>query len=228
MDMTNNHKNTIKIKKHIMKNQFFNNKIVGFGIRRSDFWGLSILLPAVILLFASCRSTKKIEQPVLSQELMSFSANYSGKIDDGSEMNTFNGQLRFEKGKELWLSVTKFGFEAIRFKMTNDSIYLLNKLDKTVLIRPTNYSKELFGIAVKLDDLQNIFVGKHHLSDKESNFLTVSYNKFCDVSGFHLPEEIKIMLKSFFNSELNIKYSKISVNQVLDFPFSIPDSFVKK
>jgi hypothetical protein len=180
-----------------------------------------------VLLLVACHSTKKIEKPILSQELLTFSANYSGKLNDGSELNTFNGQLRFEKGKELWLSVTKFGFEAIRFRMTGDSIYLLNKLDKTVLIRPVNFSKELLGISVKLEELQNIFVGKMMFSDKESNFFTVSYDKFSDVGGFHLPEEIKMVLKSFFSGELNIKYSKISVNQVLDFPFSIPDSFVK-
>jgi len=100
--------------------------------------------------------------------------SFSGKIDldyeesDGKKLNV-NAQVRIKRDSVIWLSLTAiFGIEGVRACITPDSVKLMNKQDKTYLVRPISYLQELTSLPLDLRSLQDLLVGNPVFMD--SNF----------------------------------------------------------
>jgi len=100
--------------------------------------------------------------------------SFSGKIDldyeesDGKKLNV-NAQVRIKCDSVIWLSLTAiFGIEGVRACITPDSVKLMNKQDKTYLVRPISYLQELTSLPLDLRSLQDLLVGNPVFLD--SNF----------------------------------------------------------
>ena len=100
--------------------------------------------------------------------------SFSGKIDldyeesDGKKLNV-NAQVRIKRDSVIWLSLTAiFGIEGVRACITPDSVKLMNKQDKTYLVRPISYLQELTSLPLDLRSLQDLLVGNPVFLD--SNF----------------------------------------------------------
>lgn len=84
------------------------------------------------------------------------------KMDyDGSEGNgqaTVN--VRMQKDSIIWLSLTgAFGVEGFRVIITQDSVKLMNKLDKIVQFKSIGYLQELTHVPVDFYHMQDIIIG---------------------------------------------------------------------
>lgn len=145
----------------------------------------------VIILLASCRSTKKIQtaierkdtvvtevfankidsQQLIKNALVKLGENriefqtFSAKVDvdyrGGDDKHyDVNANLRMYKDSLIWASVNAvFGIEAMRMLITKDSIFLLNKLNKTYLVRSIDYLQEVTSLPLTLSTLQNLLLG---------------------------------------------------------------------
>jgi hypothetical protein len=86
-----------------------------------------------------------------------------------------NANLRMYRDSLIWVSVNAvFGIEAMRMLITNDSVYLLDKLNKTYLIRSINYLQEVTGLPLTLSIVQDLLVGNPVFID--SNIVSYSNN----------------------------------------------------
>jgi len=71
-----------------------------------------------------------------------------------------NANLRMHKDSLIWISVNAvFGIEAMRLLINKDSVFLLDKLNKTYLTRSIDYLQEVSGLPLTLATLQDILVG---------------------------------------------------------------------
>lgn len=71
-----------------------------------------------------------------------------------------NATLRMYKDSLIWVSVNAvLGIEAIRMLINRDSVFLLDKLNKTYLTRSIDYLQEVSGLPLTLSTLQNLLVG---------------------------------------------------------------------
>lgn len=145
----------------------------------------------VIILLASCRSTKKIQtaierkdtvvtevsankidsQQLIKNALAKLGENriefqtFSAKVDvdyrGGDDKHyDVNANLRMYKDSLIWASVNAvFGIEAMRMLITKDSIFLLNKLNKTYLVRSIDYLQEVTSLPLTLSTLQDLLLG---------------------------------------------------------------------
>lgn len=69
-------------------------------------------------------------------------------------------QLRMQKDQSVWVSVTAFlGMEVGRVLLTPDSIWVINRLDGEVLVRPYEAVGDLIGRALPFAELQQLLVG---------------------------------------------------------------------
>ena len=154
------------------------------------------------LIFQSCKSSKKLQtvesaphpgeaitqiQPADELILRSiqqrsdfdwFAANLSGSINFAGDYNTFNGQIRIKNGEEIWITITKLGLEIARLKITTDSVFLHNRLERTATIRDFSYFKELTGVDFTFDMLQDMLLGNYFLGEPNGAY-------FYDVSNDH-------------------------------------------
>ncbi len=144
----------------------------------------SFLLVTVVVVFASCRPKKiivkappAVETVVVadkkSENLQSLAAKQliyetlvlKGKADlniNGDENNvTIN--VRIKKDEKIWFSVTALGgaIEAARGVISPDSIFIMNRLQKTVIRKPFSYIHEFTNQQINFGWLQAILTGNN-------------------------------------------------------------------
>lgn len=167
----------------------FRNVDFGFriGIRRmADGFRKTIFHFFAVTMFLSsvgCKSSKKIvESPSASTKLkgeeviQTFDsvlahqfqfANLTAKAgvdytDRTGDTKSFDINLRMKRDSAVWISITPLlGIEAARLMVTTDSVFMLDRVHKTVLKRDINYFSEMLRTNVNFDMLQSVIVGNY-------------------------------------------------------------------
>ena len=170
---------------------------------------LSKIAFLVLLLAAtSCASRKKTVAPTPPQTFEWLTAN----LDIGAEVNgtsqDLKGQLRMRKDSLIWVSVTAtMGVEVLRAKVSNDSVWLLNRLEKTYLAEPMDSLAQQLGEyrIYRLPMMQFALLNNIEGIPPVEN-QTVGWNDYDYYTG-----EIKV----------KIKYSNIRLDEPTTFPLKI-------
>ncbi len=161
----------------------------------------------VLLLAAtSCASRKKTTMPT-PQSFEWLTANLSIQAEgNGMAYNDLSGQLRMRKDSLVWVSVTaSMGIEVARVKVSTDSVWILNRLEKTYLAEPMENVAQYLGIPLSLTLLQTLLLDNNE--------------------GLPPVENQTVQLKTFVwgNLAAKIKYHNIKLNETTTFPLKITD-----
>lgn len=163
-----------------------------------------VLLPLVA---ASCASRKKVVTPPQQQAFEWLTANLSIDAEgNGMALNDLSGQLRMRKDSIIWLSVTAtLGVEVLRAKVSNDSIWVLNRLEKSYLAEPLDTISEQLGLPFSLPWVQALL--------------------FDNDEGLPPVENQTVQLKTFAfgNMKAKIKYISVKLDEKTTFPLKITD-----
>ncbi len=166
-----------------------------------------IAFVAFLLLATSCASRKKTVQPPQPQAFEWMAANLSIQAEgNGMTFDDLSGQLRMRKDSLIWLSVTAtMGVEALRAKVSNDSIWILNRLEKTYLAEPLDTVSAQLGIPLILPLVQTLLLDNNE--------------------GLPPVENQTVQLKTFMMGEWStkIRYNNIKLDQPTTFPLKITD-----
>lgn len=131
---------------------------------------LSILI-AILGFLSACTSKKKIveiETPV-NNELVAIyegsdlafselSMNSNLKVQGPMNMG-FKGEFRIKKGKKIWGSFKKFGFEAVRLMITPDSIFLINNLQSSYAAESIKSFDKFSSMPLEFEDIEQMLLG---------------------------------------------------------------------
>ena len=170
---------------------------------------IAILFLITVLLFTSCASRKKTVAPAPPQSFEWLTANLSIQAEgNGMAYNDLSGQLRMRKDSIVWLNVTAtMGVEVLRAKISNDSVWILNRIEKTYLAEHVDSLDQqigpLFGLRlpfaqfVLLDNIEGIPPVENQ---------TVGWNQYDYYTG-----DIKV----------KIIYSNIKLDEKTTFPLKI-------
>lgn len=150
-------------------------KKIQTAITRKDTVAV-INVPPVV----SKNDTLQIIQAVLrridsnSIDFRTFSAkvnvDYSGS--DGKKYDV-NANIRMYKDSAIWVSVNALlGIEAMRLYITEDSVKLQDRLNKTYTARSVDYLQEVTSLPLNLYNLQDIIIGNPVFID--SNIVSYS------------------------------------------------------
>ncbi|MGN0033146.1 MAG: DUF4292 domain-containing protein [Candidatus Limimorpha sp.] len=153
------------------------------------------LFALTAIAISSCSSSKNLTRNSLreisaNRLIREISAN-SFDFDDlqakvgikvETEGNSINlkGQLKMKKDSILWASVSlPLGLELARAKLTNDSIFFINKSDKSYLAENINSFNYLQGLPTDIKTIQSVFIGNLFLKNKGSeNTVVINDNKY--------------------------------------------------
>ena len=158
-----------------------------------------ILIIATLVCYAgiisSCSSSKKITGSKIKEmsanrlmreinansfDFESLQAKVGIKVE--TEDNAFNlkGQLKMKKDSILWASITlPLGLEVARIKVTTDSIFFINKSNKSYLAEQTKSFNYLQNINADINTIQSVFTGNIFLINKKSdNNVFIKDNKY--------------------------------------------------
>jgi hypothetical protein len=83
--------------------------------------------------------------------------NYEGSDGKGYDFTAF---MRMERDKTIWIRVDAIlGIEAFRILITPDSVKILNKLDKELILRSVNYLQEVAKVPLDFKTIQDLLIG---------------------------------------------------------------------
>ncbi len=168
---------------------------------------IAILFLLTMLLFDSCASRKKTVAPAPPQSFEWLTANLSIQAEgNGMAYNDLSGQLRMRKDSIVWVSVTAtMGVEVLRAKISMDSVWLLNRLEKTYLAEPMDSVSAQLGIPLSLPLVQILLLDNNQ--------------------GLAPVENQTVQLKTFVIGDLSakIRYNNIRLDEETTFPLKITD-----
>ena len=161
----------------------------------------------LLLAASSCASRKKTVMPTqpLSFEWMTSNLDIQAE-GNGMAFDNLSGQMRMRKDSLVWLSVTAtMGVVVLRAKFNNDSVWILNRLEKTYLAEPLDTVADQFGMPLSLSLLQTLLLD--------------------NIEGVPPVENQTVQLKTFVMGNLSakIRYKNVKLDEKTSFPLKITD-----
>ena len=168
---------------------------------------LSILLLALLLAVTSCASRKKTVVPTQPKAFEWMTSNINIVAEgNGMSFDDLSGQIRMRNDSLVWLSVTAtMGIEVLRAKVSNDSVWVINRLEKTYLAELLDSLSTQLGMPLSLPLIQTLLLDNNE--------------------GQPPVENQTVQLKTFVmgNWKAKIKYNNIKLNEKTTFPLRITD-----
>ncbi len=161
------------------------------GIRNSRLF--SLLVPAlgsimIMGLLWGCTGKRQIiKEPLkeakstyLFEELAKnelqfdwFSAKFSIDYIYDKKLTEFRGQIRIRKDSVIWLSFSPaLGIEMARLKVTNDSVFFMNRINKTYLKGDYSFINDYLQTNIDFDILQSFVIGNDFQFYEKTKFRT--------------------------------------------------------
>lgn len=166
---------------------------------------IGITFLGFLLVMTSCASRKKVVQPTQPKTFEWLTANMDIQAEgNGMTYNDLSGQIRMRKDSIVWFSVTAtMGVEALRAKISNDSIWILNRLEKTYLAEPLDTVSAQLGIPLSLPLIQTLLLDNNE--------------------GLPIVENQTVLLKVFFMGDITakVRYNNIKLDEKTTFPLKI-------
>lgn len=166
-----------------------------------------IALFAMLLAATSCASRKKTIAPTPPQAFEWMTANLDIQAEgNGMSFDNLSGQLRMRNDSIVWLSVTAtMGVEVLRAKVSNDSVWVLNRMEKTYLAEPLDSLGAKVGMPLSLPLVQTLLLDNNE--------------------GVPPVENQMVQLKTFVmgNMAAKIKYKNVKLDEKTTFPLKITD-----
>ncbi len=145
-----------------------------------------IMLVFVLLVSIACSVSKRtIRKPIKEEgaeylfenlkknELKydNISARFSATFYQNKNRTSFSGQLRIHKDSIIWVSISPaFGIEMARIIITNDSVFYMNRLDKTYFMGDFDYINTKINSTLDFDMLQSFLTGNDFSFYENSSF----------------------------------------------------------
>lgn len=162
-------------------------------------------LSLLLLTAASCASRKKAVSPPQPQAFEWLTANMDIQAEgNGMNFDDLSGQLRIRRDSILWLTVTAtMGIEVARVKVSNDSVWVLNRIEKTYLAEPLDTVADRLGMPLSLSLVQTLLLDNNE--------------------GLPPVENQTVQLKTFVMGNLSakIRFNNIKLNEKTTFPLKI-------
>ena len=159
---------------------------------------LSTLL--LVFLVFSCSPKKKLVSPTANASNYEwFSAKVNGEMKTENGEMSFTGTVRMRRDSVVWLSASAFlGMENVRTLITEDSVFLVNRLDQTYLAEPLSAVAGKLPLSATLKETQALLLG-----DGNSDHVEIRFGQYL----------------------AKIKYSDIHWNEPTTFPFKINKNY---
>ena len=175
---------------------------------------IAIALLALLLVATSCASRKKTVAPMPPQSFEWLTA----KLDIQAEVNgqmydNLSGQVRMRHDSIVWLSVTaSMGVEVLRAKVSNDSVWLINRLEKTYLAEPMD------SLAKQLGEYRSIYIYRLPM---------VQFALLNNIEGIPPVENQTVGWNHYDyytgDCKVKAKYANIRLDEPTSFPLKITD-----
>ena len=183
--------------------------------KRLDILLIFSILALVLFFSTSCSSKKKMTKTTLREftanrlikevennafEFDNLQAKMNVKIETKDKNINVKGQLRMKHDSIIWTSISlPMGLEMVRVKVSPDSVFFLNRNDKTYLYESIDAFSDISPMITSIGFIQSVLVG-NDINLRESD----NYKVEIDDGQYNLLISKKLK-KSIKNSDENWK-----------------------
>ena len=161
----------------------------------------------LLLAATSCASHKKTVAPTPPSTYEWLSSKVDIDVEGNSmAVSDLSGQLRIRRDSIVWLSVTAaMGVEVARIKVSTDSAWVINRIEKTYLAEPLDSLAKRLGMPISLPWVQTMLLDNNE--------------------GIPPVENQTVQLKSFVMGNLSakVRFTNIKLDEKTTFPLKITD-----
>jgi len=200
---------------------------------------ISLLFLLSTLTFFSCKTSRRHELVVplkeqgpeyLFQQMKKSEFNYktlslkfSAEVESNGENSSFSGNIYLIKDSLMWISIQKFGLEAVRVLITTDSAKMMNRINKTYFTSNFDKLNDIFKTDFDFDILQSILTGNDFTYYEGNVFKANIENKL-----YHLSTPGRQKIKKYVRSDT--AYSMVLIEDMFLDPttFKIVNTTLKE
>ena len=173
---------------------------------------IPLVLLGILLVAVSCKTSKRavMSEPLKEQgpeflfgkmkqsefKYTHISLKFNAEVEVNNENTSFSGNVYLVKDSMMWISIQKFGLEAVRLLITVDSAKMINRIKKTYFASNFDKVNELFDTDFDFDILQSIISGNDVAYYENNVFKGGIENKL-----YHLNTFNRQKLKKYVKSE---------------------------
>jgi len=155
---------------------------------------------------------KKLKAKELDVEWLSSKAKITYK--DEAQTRKFNANIRVRKDSVIWMNVKKLSVEAFRILITQDSIFIIDRLEKKYYTHGLDFVEEKFNFPGQFQALQTAILGNPYFFDRQKLSANIADQQYQLTSGAEIRTRSTYLLNgldyslekmSFFDVERNRK-----------------------
>lgn len=201
-----------------------------------------LIFSILTLLFVGtgCSSKKKMTKTTLREftashlikevqnnefDFDSFQAKMNLRVETADKSFSTKGQLRMQKDSIIWTSISApLGVEVLRMMVTPDSVFMLNRNDKTYLIENIRVFSDISPMITTIDFIQAVLVGNdinlresdnYKISTKDGQYNLLISNEL-KKSIKQSDDDWKVMLKDIWIDPQLFKITKYYIKEYAD------------
>lgn len=173
--------------------------------------------------FTASRLIKEVQENEFDFD--NFQAKMNLKIETTDKSFSTKGQLRMQKDSIIWTSISApLGVEVLRMMVTPDSVFMLNRNDKTYLIENISVFGDISPMITTIDFIQAVLVGNdinlresdnYKISTKDGQYNLLISNEL-KKSIKQSDDEWKVMLKDIWIDPQLFKITKYYIKEYAD------------
>ena len=199
------------------------------------FWALSLMF-----FVTGCSSKKALTKTNLHEftashlikevennafDFDSFQAKMSMKVETSDKSFSVKGQLRMQKDSIIWTSISMpLGMEVLRMMVTPDSVFMLNRNDKTYLCENISVFNDFSPMITTIDFIQAVLVGNDiNLRESDNYKVTIDNGQYnllisneLKKSIMHNDDDWKVLLKDIWIDPQLFKITKYYIKEYTD------------
>lgn len=159
--------------------------------KRFNILLIYFLLALTVVSGTSCTSKKNLTRANLREftanrlinevernkfDFDNFQAKMNLKIEINNKSYSLKGQIRMKKDSLIWTTVSlPLGLEIARFKMSNDSVFFMNRTEKTYFMENIQVLNDISPMITSFDLIQSVLIG-NDINLRESDSYKVEIN----------------------------------------------------
>ena len=146
---------------------------------------------------------------------ITFKAN--AKVESDDRTNRMTLYIRIEHDSAVWVSARSMGMEVSRFMALKDSVFFVNKIEKTYYRGDFKGLNDKFGLSLSFYELQSMLLANPHWPENKKGLELVSEDDNYTVVNTN-PEPLIKQNKPIVNAMINPKNYRVTKLMISDPP----------
>lgn len=156
---------------------------------------------------------KKMKAKELDVEWLSARAKITYK--DEAQTTKFNANIRMRKDSVIWMNIKKLSVEAFRVLITQDSIYIIDRLEKKYFVHGLDFVEEKFNFPGQFQALQTAILGNPYFFDQQKLSSAIAGQQYQLTSGPEIRTRSKYLINGLDYSLENMSFFDVERNRKL-------------